>query len=339
MTISDVWRKIGADWFADWHWLLALAAVAFGTRLHTNATASFGRVIGYIKADPDSIAARRAIRERGLSLLADLHNSEYDRIILVGHGIGAVVAYDLISSFWSQRQAARTVREGTPEFDALCTLEAAAANVDRNKPDANALATYFRAQRSLRTAMAKRPVHRANEDSRWLISDFVTVGSPLTHAEFLLADGKVDLRNRQRAKELPVSPPIRDDLDPFALARASATKKLPLTSPESESKLIAFPLRGTGSGWQLDRSAPFAAVRWTNIYDSLFIFFGDIVSGPVVPIFGPAIVDVDLKRLRGRQSWSFTHRRYWQVDKDLKQIVALRAAVNLIDKPVITPAG
>jgi hypothetical protein len=76
----------------------------------------------------------------------------------------------------------------------------------------------------------------------------------------------------------------------------------------------------------------------TSMIRSSF-FFGDIVSGPLVPIFGPAIVDVDLKRLRGRQSWSFTHRRYWQVDKDLKQIVALRAAVNLIDKPVITPAG
>ena len=27
---ADVWRKIGAPWLADWHWLLAFVALAFG---------------------------------------------------------------------------------------------------------------------------------------------------------------------------------------------------------------------------------------------------------------------------------------------------------------------
>ncbi len=48
-------------------------------------------------------------------------------------------------------------------------------------------------------------------------------------------------------------------------------------------------------------------------------------------------VDVDLKCLCARQSWSFTHAKYWTPDGELKRIYALRAAMNLLDQPDVDP--
>ena len=85
-------------------------------------------------------------------------------------------------------------------------------------------------------------------------------------------------------------------------------------------------------------AAPFAAVRWTNIYDPhRMIFQGDIISGPVAPVFGEGIRDINLKELRG-QSFRFSHTLYWAqpVGKrghPMKHIQALRKAINLVDKP------
>jgi hypothetical protein len=85
--------------------------------------------------------------------------------------------------------------------------------------------------------------------------------------------------------------------------------------------------------WQMHRAAPFAATRWTNIHDpARFIFCGDLISGPLAPLFGPAIIDVDLRALRG-QSWGFTHTKYWASGRDgdpvPPHVVALRGALNL----------
>jgi len=84
----------------------------------------------------------------------------------------------------------------------------------------------------------------------------------------------------------------------------------------------------------LHHAAPFAPVRWTNIYDpATLVFFGDVIGGPLRPIFGPAIIDVDLKALRGgHQSWTFTHTKYWTLD-EASRINACRDAVNLLDRP------
>src|SRR5262249_10859604 len=74
---ADVWRKIGMNWLAEWHWLLALVAAALATWLHKTATATFGRVVRYTQADPTNIAARQAVRERGLKLMNALHEGNY----------------------------------------------------------------------------------------------------------------------------------------------------------------------------------------------------------------------------------------------------------------------
>jgi hypothetical protein len=67
------------------------------------------------------------------------------------------------------------------------------------------------------------------------------------------------------------------------------------------------------------------------------LFFGDIIGGPLAGVFGPAIIDVNLRQLRGRQSCSFTHTDYWRLDGDQVHINALRHAVNLLDRPHSNP--
>jgi hypothetical protein len=133
----------------------------------------------------------------------------------------------------------------------------------------------------------------------------------LTHAEFLMAASKQDLEKRQQDREYPTSPPLRELLDPNYLEEARRAGFPVGTRP----KLLAFPFGG--NEWQLHHASPYAAVRWTNIYDpALLVAFGDLISGPLAPVFGPAIIDRNLRTLRRRQSWSFTHTKYWSLPGD-----------------------
>jgi hypothetical protein len=78
--------------------------------------------------------------------------------------------------------------------------------------------------------------------------------------------------------------------------------------------------------WVLHSAAPFAVVRWTNIYDpARLVFSGDIIGGPLARTFGPAIIDSCAAKHR------FTHTRYWELDSEPKHIEALRSAVNLLE--------
>ena len=65
-----------------------------------------GDAFRYLNPDPPNVQVRRAIRTAGLTLLRGLHEDElrrYKRIILVGHSLGSVIAYDLITWFWQEQ--------------------------------------------------------------------------------------------------------------------------------------------------------------------------------------------------------------------------------------------
>ena len=329
---SSFWNYVGVLSLADWQWLLAAVALAMTAVVHRMGTSTFGRVVRYTRAAPDNIAARAAVRDRGLELLRALHDGPpYKRIVIVAHSLGTILAHDLLSYFWAEREAARTVIEGTEEFAALAALEGAASKLAESPSDPARLKDYFVAQRQLRRELASRPLPAANEpDQRWLISDLVTVGSPLTHAEFLLASDRADLEARMEARELPRSPPYREILDPNVVKRAQATQTMPIANPADQTRLMSYP----DKRWMLHHAAPFAAVRWTNVFDpAVLVFFGDVIGGPLAPVFGPAVIDINLKERRnGRQSWCFTHTKYWTLDEALR-IAACREAVNLLDRP------
>ena len=144
-----------------------------------------------------------------------------------------------------------------------------------------------------------------------------------------MANSKDDLQKRRQDREYPTSPPLRELLDPNYVP---AAKKAGLPLVGTPPSLLAFPF-GAGK-WQLHHACPFAATRWTNIHDpARLVAFGDLISGPVAPVFGPGVVDVDLRDLRG-QSWRFTHTRYWTMPDDSNKpvpehILQLRRALDL----------
>lgn len=296
-----------------------------------------GRVVRYTRATPDNIAARRDIRERGLKLLDALHDGEYERIIVVGHSLGAILGYDLINYFWASRLASHTFKEGTPDFIAFHAVEAALAGY-RAEPSAEKMATFKAKQRELSIVLRHResPPRKADGTfdpvtDRWLITDFVTLGSPLTHSDFLLTSDWTTFAQLKETREFPTCPPVDEVLDVSNLQRAKVAG-LPLT-PAQQPRLMSF---GFGKQlWQMHHAAAFAATSWTNIYDpARWIFWGDIVSGPHAPLFGGAVTDVDLTASHA-QPWSFfTHTKYWRPrGKDVRHILELRRALNLAGWP------
>jgi hypothetical protein len=313
-------------------WKLGLATAALSFVASSFIVPYFGRVVRYTRAKPENIAAREAIRKRGLELLTELHRGDYARIIVVGHSLGAILAYDLISYFWARRQEPRTLAESSKdEFEALRRLEQAIADLDAQAtPSEPAIAAYLKAQTDFGRLLRLREKPKGQDpDPRWLITDFVTLGSPLSHAEFLMAKSKDDLQKRQQDREYPTSPPLRELLDPKYEADA---KKAGLPLAGTPYRLLAFPF--SAGKWQLHHACPFAVTRWTNIYDpARLVAFGDLISGPAAPVFGAGIVDVNLRELRG-QSWRFTHTRYWAMPGDSKKpvpkhILQLRKALDL----------
>ncbi|SEM37567.1 hypothetical protein SAMN04487976_1354 [Xaviernesmea oryzae] len=315
-----------------WRWLI-LPVIAAGTvALHREVQKGFGRVARYTRATPSNIAARKAVRERGLALLQALHDDEdYGRIILVGPSLGSILAYELLAFFWARQGAARRMREGTPEFEALQRLECAAAGLETEPDNVLRLAAWDEAQRDLRRRLAARPLETG---TRWILSDLVTVGSPLAHAEFLIAADRTDLERRQVEREMPIAPPVREPLEPGNEKAARASGGFPMPDdPTMPACLFSFPMRDEAKCWELHHAAPFAAVRWANLHDpARFILFGDLISGPLRPVLGPAIEDIDLAALRGPAS-HFTHSRYWHPEADGAALAALRRAINLLDEP------
>jgi hypothetical protein len=318
-------------WMKDWPpWSVSAIGLLLGWLASRYLVPYAGRVVRYTRATPENIAARKDIRERGLALLDSLHDGDYQRIIVVGHSLGSILAYDLVSYFWALRLAPHTVTEGGSAFEELRQVEIALAEYEQSKTS-DALDRFRRAQRDFCRALRRRKKEKQDkqEDPRWLITDLVTLGSPLTHADFLLASDATSLKQRIDSREYPVAPPVREILDSqyFEPAKAAGFPLLPSDRPE----LLSF--RFPPANWQTHHAAPFAAVRWTNIYDpARFIFFGDIISGPLAPKFGKAIVDINLADKRG-QAWTFTHTDYWSLDgrkgASAANIAELRRALNL----------
>jgi hypothetical protein len=84
-------------------------------------------------------------------------------------------------------------------------------------------------------------------------------------------------------------------------------------------------------------NAPFAATRWTNLYFPVKLgFFGDVVGGPLIDVFGPWVDDQPLQwgsdRWRGHSL--LAHTLYWKLPKSTRpgawgHITVLRSALDL----------
>jgi hypothetical protein len=279
-----------------------------------------GDAARYLNASPPNIRQRHAIRTAGVKLLRRLHNcGEYERIIVVGHSLGSVIGYDVLTHAWARFHQQHDGRErpARPETERLESLAAAAPGKGGTDPDW--LARYRAQQARCRAELRATGMG-------WLVTDFVTLGSPLAHGAALLARSEKDLERRRTERELPSCPP---QLEPPAGGRGGGrfTFRLKYVLPSGRGRSVRAPHHG----------AVFGPTRWTNLYfPERRLLWGDFVGGPIAPVFGSGVRDV---AVRTRQRFGiFAHTLYWtpyrgECKQPAPHIVALREAVNLLNAP------
>lgn len=242
-----------------------------------------GDAVRYMTPRTGNIQSRQDIRQTGIELLTKLHEArikvsnkdgsvseknKYDRIILVGHSLGSVIAYDLIRFLWTKHHEKIILSPMQLE-----TLEQLADKLKKDPSKAN-LEAYRKAQ-------FETWASQYAQVGSWRISDFITLGSPLAHAELLLAGSPAQLDRKQAEREFPTCPPVTEDGMPFHFSM--------------------------GDTDFLHHAAPFAMTRWTNL-----TFSKDFVGGNI-RAFGPGIENHYLKSASTlRNNIPFlSHTSYW----------------------------
>lgn len=233
----------------------------------------------YLDANPRNVEARNKVRQLGLGFLDRLHASDkgYSRIILCGHSLGSVIGYDILQRYWFTR---------SDEFKPLASPDQDVQKRMGKLAKAKKGQEFRELQRSLW-------VEQRACGNGWRITDFVTMGSPLAHADLLMAETEDEFRAFLHSGELSACPPR---VDPVSgdLGRPADYRL------EDGQRRTMFTLRD---------NAVFAPTRWTNLYfKTRFGLFGDAIAGPVAGLFGPAVVDYGLEPVGGK--W-FAHCDYW----------------------------
>jgi hypothetical protein len=149
----------------------------------------------YLVPLPENIALRQEVRTAGVQLVRRLHEDGYDRIVILGHSLGSVIAYDIVKHSWIAMNIVHR-RPHDTSFKAAVALE---KEVTGSATAADAQALQHAAWHEL----------RANTQP-WLVTDLVTVGSPLTYADYLMADGRPDFEALAADRVLPTCPPVTE---------------------------------------------------------------------------------------------------------------------------------
>ena len=125
--------------------LLSGAGVVLLTLLQGAVLNYIGDAARYLSPMPKNIKLRQEIRSDGIRLLKRIQEEgEYDRVILVGHSLGSVIAYDILRYSWPECAAdyRLAVRSSQP---ALAKVEAAGEKL-RQSPGEESLEAYRIAQ-------------------------------------------------------------------------------------------------------------------------------------------------------------------------------------------------
>jgi hypothetical protein len=306
-------------------WLIALGSVLW-LLIGGGLTGLLNNVAGdaarYLHVAPPNIAIRRDIREAGIALIEKLHASgEYDRIIVVGHSLGSVIGYDILTHLWPRYNYAGEVTSAAKSNRAQKALEKLAAKSLAEKLNVD---EYQAAQSAYFEELLDRM-------KKWLVTDFVTLGSPLAHAPVLMARNQEQLDSRKADREFPACPPTLErirNVDRFTYPEAGDLPKLPSGVRAKRT-------------WLPHHAAVFAPTRWTNLYfPCTWTLKGDVIGGPLADVFGPGIRDVPVSTdLRGGV---FSHTLYWKFPKERTTqapswIAELRKAVRVCETPLPPP--
>jgi pimeloyl-ACP methyl ester carboxylesterase len=314
-SITSYWSSVAACLFIALY--LALYAIFLQPYL--------GDAARYFRNSPGNVAVRREIRKQAVDTLEALHLSGfYDRIIVVAHSLGTVVAYDMLRAYYSR------VRNALPD---PATLGPALEAVDRGgltkiearKQGREIVKHIAKLVEEARLRIAKKTPQPDDEELRaWLVTDFVTMGGPLTHALYLMCRGNTpeqldaDLERRTRERQFPTCPP----------RSLYGDGRLTFENPNDHRRYF-------------HHGGQFALTRWTNLYFPVSqVFWGDAIGGEVDPVFGDPDSQSDIAEVKvytnaEQRDDFFAHVLYWDIDQPegvkAPHIVALQNAIDLAD--------
>lgn len=277
-------------------WWSALAALIGSWIVDFAVIRTLGDAARYLHHTARNTGRRVEVLTKGVELLRDLHESgRYDRIIVVGHSLGSVIGYEMLAYAWSLYNV---------EFDKSRHLDQRAQSEVEGLAGDESLDAYRYQQ-----AQGAYQEELRQNGHKWRVTDFVTLGSPLTYAAVLIASDAEELRLRQEEREFPTCPPQLDH------GVHGDGRRFTYISEDPDHVRVPH------------YSAVFGPTRWTNIY-----FSGDLVGGPLGPVFGLGIRDMRVQT----KWWNLfvCHTRYWSLPQrpDVPNAVdALRRVIS--DRP------
>ncbi|WP_186754364.1 hypothetical protein [Echinicola salinicaeni] len=248
--------------FISYHFLKKIAMTA-------------GDASRYLSPDPENIQERQAIKKAGIQTIDYLHEKrDYDRILLVGHSLGSVIGYDILKHAW-------------PKYNRKLVF------------DPHKIKDHFK--RKTEYPYKFRDTQHLYWSSqvgldKWKVSDFITLGSPLTYADFLLAENSGEFAQRIIQREIPVCPPAISNHE-----------------SDGENYLLKYGYKD-GQKVILHHAAHFALTRWTNIF-----FEGDMLGGKLSSLFGNGIIDKKVELIKKFKTGKLkkihrkraSHTKYW----------------------------
>ena len=259
---------------------------------------------------PADIEGRDKVRLQAVELLKGLHGlganhkPRYGRIIVVAHSLGAVVTYDAIRLAFDELRdpAPRKVKDpplaGPPDQRQPCAWNfPTGSHGDLPGPDGPAdddarAAARATAERYHATQEALHDEQRSMGVS-WRVTDFITVGSPLTHARDLLARKDVTLEDRMSENELPTCPPRGEEQHQEAEWKRKGRPTPLAAGPDGKGRVAFYRGRNEPGPLHAHEASPFATTRWTNLFIPMTPWLGgDPVGGPVAGVFGSGIIDI-----------------------------------------------
>lgn len=315
-----------------------------------------GDAARYLSPRPENVQARHNIRAAGLALLEQLHEDPYiDRVVVIGHSLGSIIGYDLLCAYWAAVHIdvpvpKRTLDEITRAGAVLAAARLEAAGLEaarlaaegggRSNGDMECQLELESGGQQARLRMAVETFHReqgqafeeclayARKDRApgrgadpirpWLISDFVTLGSPLAYVDFIRAGTPAGHERAVALWEAPTCPPEpKWDWD---AAHGGYRKTRPHRTDEPGHHGNYGYKNSGDKRYRWHHAAVFAPTRWTNLY-----YPGDVFGQRLAPLFGPGIADVALLPAKGepgvgarlplqriRWPWRLgSHVRYW----------------------------
>jgi len=293
---------------------LALWKTFVAPLLRSVLTDVVGDAARYLDVSPQNVARRYDILRGGIDMLRKLHEQHdesdepeekdrrilyrYSRIVLVGHSLGSLIAYDILRHYWMEVNG--RLRVDPEKLRAVESFDGGEGRGEQHGVASSGDPEKFRRDqqqcwRDLNAWWREKPEVTMMEatkrgHARWLITDLVTLGCPITYGPLLLADSLDDFGKKIRLRELLTCPPNRSQHMNAGRFSVSLSAEADVFDP--------FPILGHG--------APFALTRWTNFY-----FTNDIVGGSLGNVLLGGIEDVPLAPTGMRLRPDIAHISYW----------------------------